>query len=283
VLKTWEGAGYYARARNLHRAAKEIVGRFDSKLPRTVAELRTLPGIGRYTAGAIASIAFRQDAPILDGNVIRVLCRYFNLSDDPKKSATQKSLWAISESLIPHGRAGDFNQAMMELGATVCTPRHPACPACPLKRTCAAKKLGVQAERPVKGAKKKLPHHHIGVGVIWKGNQILIARRFDDDMLGGLWEFPGGKRERGESIEACVKREIKEELGISVRVQDKLATVQHAYSHFTITLHAFHCRYLSGRPRAIECAAWKWVTPSQLARYAFPSANKKIITQLIKK
>ena len=283
VLKTWEGAGYYARAHNLHRAAKEIAGRFGGEIPRTVGELLTLPGIGRYTAGAVASIAFNQNAPILDGNVMRVLCRYFNVADDVRKSETQKELWALSESLIPRGRAGDFNQAMMELGAMVCTPRNPSCKVCPLKRTCIAKKLGVQEQRPVKAAKKKIPHRQIGVGVIWKGKQILIARRFDDDMLGGLWEFPGGKRERGESIEECVKREVKEELGIVVRVEEEFAIVQHAYSHFSITMHAFNCRYVSGRPRAIGCAAWKWVKPSELTQYAFPTANKKIINAMARK
>jgi A/G-specific adenine glycosylase len=280
VLKTWEGAGYYARARNLHRAAKDIVERFGGKIPQAVDELLTLPGIGRYTAGAVASIAFNQNAPIVDGNIIRVLCRYFNIANDAKKSETQKELWALSESLIPRGHAGDFNQSMMELGATVCTPRNPSCDGCPLKRTCAAKKLGVQEDRPVKGEKKKIPHHQIGVGVIWKNRKILIARRFDDAMLGGLWEFPGGKRERGESFEECVQREVKEELEIVVQVDDEFAQVEHAYSHFSITMHAFNCHYVSGRPQAIGCADWKWVKPKELQEYAFPQANRKIIAQL---
>ena len=280
VLKAWEGAGYYARARNLHRAAKEIVERFNGKIPQTVDELLTLPGIGRYTAGAVASIAFNQHAPIVDGNIIRVLCRYFNIEKDAKKSETQKELWTLSESLIPRGHAGDFNQSMMELGATVCTPRNPSCDKCPLKRTCAAKKLGVQKERPVKSEKKKIPHRQIGVGVIWKNGKILIAKRLADAMLGGLWEFPGGKRERGESFEECVQREVKEELGIVVQAENEFARVEHAYSHFSITMHALNCRYVSGTPRAIGCAAWKWVRQEDLPQYAFPQANRKIIAQL---
>ncbi len=280
VLKTWEGAGYYARAHNLHRAAKEIVARFHGKIPSAVKDLLTLPGIGRYTAGAIASIAFNRDAPILDGNVTRVLCRYFNIGGDPKRTETQGQLWKLAEELIPRGRAGKFNQALMDLGATICTPRAPSCAACPVKRNCAAKRLGTQDKLPAKAKKKTKPHKQIAVGIIWKGKKMLIARRFDRDLLGGLWEFPGGHRERGESLAECVVREVREELGIEIAVQDKLAVIDHAYSHFSITLNAFRCRYLRGRPRAIGCATFKWVSPRELTRYAFPAANRKIIAML---
>ena len=187
VLKTWEGAGYYARARNLHRAALEIVTRFGGKIPGTVEELLTLPGIGRYTAGAIASISFHRDAPVLDGNVMRVLCRYFNFASDIQSSKTQKELWQLMEMLLPHGRSGDFNQAMMELGATICAPRNPQCAVCPLKRNCIARQKGIQEKLPTKRAKKKLPHHQVAVGIIWKRGKILIAQRHADDLLGGLW------------------------------------------------------------------------------------------------
>jgi A/G-specific adenine glycosylase len=282
VLKTWEGAGYYARARNLHRAAQEIVARYGGKIPSTVEELLTLPGIGRYTAGAIASIAFHRDAPVLDGNVIRVLCRYFNMASDIKSSRTQKKLWQVMEMLLPHRRAGDFNQAMMELGATVCTPRNPQCVVCPLKRGCIARKKNIQEKLPTKRAKKKLPHHQIGVGVIWKRGKLLIAQRHADDLLGGLWEFPGGHQEKGESLAKCVAREVREELGIKVQVEDEFAVVDHAYSHFSITMHAFACRWLSGQPRALGCARWKWVSPRKLSQYAFPKANRTVIEQLMK-
>jgi A/G-specific adenine glycosylase len=280
VLKAWEGAGYYARARNLHRAAKEIAVRFGGKLPDTVDELLALPGIGRYTAGAIASIAFKRDAPIVDGNVVRVLCRCFNVKSNPKNSTTQKQLWNLAETLLPHGRAADFNQGLMELGATICAPRNPQCAICPLNRICAARRLGLQSKLPAKSQKKKLPHHEIGVGVIWKRGKILIAKRFDRDLLGGLWEFPGGHCENNESLQTCVRREAKEELGIRVKVEKEFAVVDHAYSHFSITMHAFHCRWLSGRPRAIGCAATRWVKPDELEQYAFPRANRKIIAQL---
>ena len=282
VLKTWEGAGYYARARNLHRAAKEIVARFDGKIPGTVEELLTLPGIGRYTAGAIASIAFHRDAPVLDGNVTRVLCRYFKITGDPKGAATQKKLWELVGTLLPQGRAGDFNQALMELGATVCAPRNPQCAVCPFKRGCLARRLNLQEKIPTKRKKKELPHHQVAVGIIWKGKHILIAKRFARDLLGGLWEFPGGHRERRETLKRCVAREVREELGIEIAVKEEFTVVDHAYSHFKITMHAFQCHWLRGRPRAIGCAAWKWIAPRDLARYAFPAANRKIIEQLMK-
>jgi A/G-specific adenine glycosylase len=280
VLKAWEGAGYYARARNLHRAAQAVVARFGGKIPQTVDELLTLPGIGRYTAGAIASIAFNRDAPILDGNVTRVLCRYFNIADDPKSAATQKELWNLAERLLPHGKAGKFNQAMMDLGATVCTPRKPACGTCPLNRGCAARRLGIQERLPAKQKKKVLPHHQVAVGIIWKRGKILIAKRFARDLLGGLWEFPGGHQEKKESLAQCVRREVREELGITVTVEEEFAVIDHAYSHFRITLHAFHCRWRRGHPRALGCAACKWVAPRELSQYAFPAANRRVIEKL---
>lgn len=281
VLKAWEGAGYYARARNLHRAAKEIVTRFGGKIPSNVEELLTLPGIGRYTAGAIASIAFKRDAPVMDGNVTRVLCRYFKIADDPKGTGTQRKLWELAGNLLPRGHAGDFNQALMELGATVCTPRNPQCVACPLKRSCIARRLKMQEKLPSKRKKRKLPHHQVAVGIIWKEKRILIAKRFARDLLGGLWEFPGGHRERNETLEQCVAREAREELGIEIAVGERFATIDHAYSHFTITMHAFHCRWTSGHARAIGCAAWKWIAPRALAQYAFPAANRRIIARLM--
>ncbi len=280
VLKAWEGAGYYARARHLHRAAQEIVAHLGGRIPRTVEALRLLPGIGRYTAGAIASMAYGVDAPALDGNGVRILCRYFGIRDDPRRAPVQRDLWLLLERLLPHGRAGDFNQGLMDLGATVCTPRRPVCAVCPLRRGCAARELGIQEQLPFKRAKKQLPHHEVGLGVIWKANRILIARREPRDLLGGLWEFPGGHREPGETLAGCVRREVWEELRVRVAVGKEFAVIEHGYSHFRVTLHVFHCRYVSGTPQAIGCAAFKWVSPRALSRYAFPAANRKIIEQL---
>lgn len=280
VLKTWEGAGYYARARNLHRTAQVIALERGGKFPRTAAELMELPGIGRYTAGAIASIAFEARAPVVDGNVVRVLCRYFGIREDPKAGATQARLWATAGELLPQKRAGDFNQALMELGATICLPRNPHCLLCPLYKDCFARQDGLQNALPVKRAKQALPHKIIAVGVIHKRGKILIQQRLNEGLLGGLWEFPGGKVEAGESLAECVARECREELGIHVRVGEKITAVDHAFSHFSITLHAFSCEFVTGRIKISSAQKYEWVRPNELEQYAFPAANKKIIAAL---
>ena len=281
VLKVWEGLGYYSRARNLHRAARMVVEQHGGRLPQSAAELRTLPGIGRYTAGAIASIAFGLDEPVLDGNVTRVLCRVFSVRQQPKTAPVQRRLWSLARRLIPAGRAGLFNQAMMDLGATVCVPSGPRCPQCPLRKVCRARARGEQDKLPVKTKRPPLPHQTIVAGVIRKGGRILIDQRNPDGLLGGLWEFPGGKVEPGEGLQDALRREVREELGIEIRVLEPIATVRHAYTHFRITLHAFDCRHVSGRPAPLQCAACKWVGRKDLDRYAFPRANRKIIEALI--
>lgn len=285
VLKTWEGAGYYARARNLHRAAKIVAEERGGKFPRTVKGLLELPGIGQYTAGAIASIAFKKDAPIVDGNVIRVLCRYFGIRDDPKASATQARLWELATELLPQGHAREFNQALMELGATVCLPKNPRCLLCPVSQDCFARQEGLQNALPVKRAKQELPHRIIAAGLIFKHtrgkSQVLIQQRLSEGLLGGLWEFPGGKVEPGEDLASAVAREIREELGIEVTVGEEMIAVDHAFSHFSITLHAFRCEYVSGKIRVTSAQRFKWVTREELELYAFPAANKKIIARLL--
>lgn len=280
VLKCWEGLGYYGRARHMHKAAKRIVRDFDGKVPQTTQELLTLPGVGRYTASAIASIAFGRDEPVLDGNVTRVLCRAFRIRTPPRETNTQRKLWKLARKLMPPGRAGRFNQALMDLGATVCTPRNPGCLVCPLRTLCLARAKGEEQTLPLKAKRKPLPHHDVGVGIVWKGNRILIDRRKPEGLLGGLWEFPGGRRRRGETLEQCVVREIREELGVKVKVRRSLVTVKHAYTHFRITLHAFECDYVSGRPKAIGCAGWTWVELDKLDDYAFPTANRKVTAVL---
>lgn len=281
VLKTWEGLGYYSRARNLHRAAKMIVDDLGGQFPNTVDGLLALPGVGRYTAGAIASIAFDQDAPILDGNVIRVLARVFNISGDVTQHATQRELWALSEQLVPTGQAALWNEGLMELGRRICTPRSPDCERCPIAAFCEARKLGVQEQRPVKTPKAKTPHYDVTAGIIRREDGcMLITQRPTDKMLGGLWEFPGGKREPGETLIECLKREIREELAIEIDVGRQIATVRHGYTHFSITLYAFECQYISGEPQAIDCAAWAWVGLDDLEKYALPVTDRKIIDVL---
>ena len=280
VLKAWEGLGYYSRARNLHRAAEQVVDTLGGELPADADSLRKLPGIGRCTAGAIASIAFGLDEPVLDGNVARVLCRIFRIRDDPKSTANQRKLWSLARTLIPPGKASALNQAFMDLGATVCVPRSPDCPVCPVKSVCEARARNEQTELPAKTKRPAIPHHDVAVGVVWKRGRILIDRRRPQGMLGGMWEFPGGKLRPDESLAECVVREVREELGVKVEVRRRLPAVKHAYTHFRVTLHAFECDYVSGRPKALGCAAWKWVKLDELDRYAFPKGSHKVIELL---
>ena len=282
VLKLWEGLGYYARCRNMHRSAQIIVEKHKGKFPQTLDEVVALPGIGRSTAGAILTFSFGHKHPLLDGNVKRVLCRLYNVDEAPQKSAVEKALWAFSKTLLePTNDPWTHNQAIMELGATVCTPNKPKCEQCPVQSLCDAFSEKTQTERPVKVAKKKTPHHHIGVGVISrKDGRILIQRRPPQGLLGGLWEFPGGKQEDHETVEETVKREITEELEIEVEVGELIAIVKHAYSHFKITLHAYHCCYMSGDPTPRAATDCRWVPLEQLEEYAFPKANKRILDVL---
>jgi len=281
VLKLWEGLGYYSRARNLHKAAREIASRHHGQIPRTRDELLALPGIGRYTAGAIASIAFDEKAPLVDGNVERVLCRVFRIHGSPKDTGIKKRLWSLAEDLLPDSHVGRFNQALMELGSEVCTPRSPRCNDCPLARLCEANRHSEQETLPTRSPKKPLPSHTVVVGVIRRAGRILIDKRKPEGLLGGLWEFPGGKVRPGESLESALHRELREELDIEVEITREIAIVEHAYTHFRVEIHAFECEHVQGEPRPLACAALKWVRPSELDRHAFPAANKKII-QLIK-
>ena len=278
VLKLWEGLGYYARARNLHRAARQVVAELGGRLPDKVAGLIKLPGIGAYTAGAIASIAFGRDAPVVDGNIKRVLCRVYALRGDTHQPKIQHKLWALAEANLPKGKAGRWNEALMELGATVCLPRWPQCDKCPLAKVCRARTLGIQDRLPALAARKPTPHVDVTAAVIrrLRGGRMLIAQRPTGGMLGGLWEFPGGKVERGESLAEGLRREIREELGIEIEVGRPLARVEHAYTHFRITLYAFECSCRSNPVKGV----WRWARLSDLANLAMPSADRKIIAEM---
>jgi A/G-specific adenine glycosylase len=280
LLKVWEGMGYYTRARNLQAAARQIVRDFGGQVPADYQQLLTLPGCGPYTAAAVASIAFNKPVPVLDGNVIRVLCRLFGIWDDPRKQATRQRLRVLAQDLIPKNQAREFNQALMELGALVCTPQSPRCHRCCWSYTCEARQLPSPTVLPVKAQKPAVPHYEIAIGIVWKDSNVLIAQRLNQGLLGGLWEFPGGKREPTESLQHCCAREIREEVGITVRVGQQLATIEHAYSHFRITMHVFQCQYLSGDPEPLACQKVRWVSPNHLKRYPFPAANKILIEQL---
>jgi A/G-specific adenine glycosylase len=282
VLKCWEGLGYYARCRNLHRAAQVVMEQHDGQLPADRKALLSLPGIGPYTAGAILSLAFGQDAAVLDGNVRRVLYRLLALENDPKDKSTRGQLWALAEHCIPPGKAGRFNEALMDLGATVCKPRRPNCSRCPLQPVCRANALGEPERYPPVTRRAPTPHFDVTAGVIWRGDMLLIAQRPLDGLLGGMWEFPGGKREPGESLSECLVRELREELQIEVEVGRQLTVVKHAFTHFRITVHAFECQYRSaGKPERIGVHDWRWVALSELDAFAFPVVDKKIAAMLL--
>lgn len=287
VLKLWEGLGYYARARNLHRAAQEVAAR-GGQMPDQRADLLKLPGIGRYTAGAILSLAFGQAEPAVDGNAARVLSRLADLDQPIDQPATVLQLWDLARALVesaPPGAAGLVNEGIMELGATLCVPATPRCARCPLADLCLAARRGVQNARPVTSPRRRTPHYDVTAGVIWQGephaSRLLIAQRPQTAMLGGLWEFPGGKRQPDdEDLTACLRREIAEELGITIAVGEPITTVRHAYTHFRITLHAFHARHIAGEPQAIGCADWRWVGLDELDAFPFPVTDQKIIAAL---
>jgi A/G-specific adenine glycosylase len=280
VLNLWEGLGYYSRARNLHKAAQIVTEEYGGELPGDVGSLLSLPGIGKYTAGAIASLAFSKDEPAVDGNVKRVLARVFMVEEPVDSTSGEKRIWALTSENIPSGRAGDYNQALMELGAKVCTPRNPDCAHCPIKEDCKAHAAGRQADLPVKKPKVKIPHHNVAAAVIRKGKRVLIAQRPQDDMFGGMWEFPGGKQEEGETLQTCLKREIKEELGVKIKVSEEIGVFKTTYSHFRVTLYAFECKLSSGRPRSIQVDDFRWVPLDALEDFPMSKLDRLISQQL---
>ena len=277
VRLKWQGLGYYSRARRLHEAAQMLVGQ---PWPRSLEGWMALPGIGRTTAGSILSSAFNASLPILDGNVKRVLAR---LTAHPRPPARDEALfWSWSEALLDPLRPRDTNQALMDLGATLCTPRSPSCERCPLQLHCAAYASGDPCRWPVTDAPKSLPFQVIGVGVVLNAaGEVLIDQRLEEGLLGGMWEFPGGKQELGETIETCIVRELKEELAIAVTVGEELITVDHAYSHKKLRFVVHLCSWVSGEPQPLASQQVRWVRPEDLANYPFPAANTKIIAALL--
>ena len=294
LMRAWEGLGYYARARNLRRAARRLVDAADADrpaaLPTSVEELRALPGVGPYTAGALASIAFGRPEPAVDGNARRVLARLFDIAQPTPVALDEaaRGLIAAADSEPAAGtmsagtsRAGELNQAIMDLGGAICTPRSPDCGACPLSTHCLAFARVTVNERPPRKTRRTLPHHDIGVAVVWRADgRLLIQRRPAEGLLGGLWEFPGGKVKPGELPAAAAARETREETGLQVGIRGPAGRVEHAYSHFRITLHAFHADVTGGSLRDGGREPRAWVEPSGLTRYAFPAANRRIIEGL---
>ena len=274
VLNLWEGLGYYSRARNLHTAARIVVEQYNGQLPRDLDALRKLPGIGRYTVGAIASIAFGMDEPALDANIRRVLARAFDISQPAESPAGEKILWELAVKHLPKGEAGDYNQALMDLGAAICLPKNPRCLICPVMKLCKARELGIQEKRPVLKPRKKIPHYIHAAAVIEKNGRVLLAKRPSQGLLGGMWEFPNARID-GDPAKELTKA-IQTATRLRVRRKEALKTVEHAYSHFSVTVHPFRCVLTS----ILGSQNLKWVRVGELEDYPMGRIDRQIARQL---
>ncbi len=276
VLTTWEGLGYYSRARNLHRAAKIIAEKFIGQLPRDLTELRSLPGIGRYTVGAIASMAFGMDEPTLDGNLRRVFARLFDVREFADSPVGEKILWELAAQNLPKGKAGDYNQALMDLGATICLPKNPRCLLCPLMEICEARKNGTQELRPVMKPKKAVPHYVQAAAVILQRGRVLLAQRPSEGLLGGMWEFPNGRVEHDPAKK--LTKVLNAAHKLRVKRKEEVGVIQHAYTHFKVTVHAFQCEPVS-IPKSKNL---KWLRVTVLGDYPMGKVDRQIADKLLK-
>jgi A/G-specific adenine glycosylase len=284
VLRFWEGLGYYSRARNLLKAAREIVSRHAGVVPDDAKALGALPGVGSYTAGAVLSIAYNRDVPAVDANVERVLARFLDIALSPKEPGAKPYFTELAASLIPAGQARDFNQALMEFGALVCTPRDPACATCPLAGDCKALAAATVEDRPALPAAKPAVHIGMGTAVIMHQGLFFVQRRNPGGAWAGLWEFPGGQMEPGEEPEQTALREVAEETGFTVRALGKLAVIKHSYTRYRVTMHAYLAGFPEGEepPEPVLTAATscRWVSFETLSHLAFPTAMRKLIQSM---
>ncbi|MFZ7111122.1 MAG: A/G-specific adenine glycosylase [Desulfatiglandales bacterium] len=278
VLKVWENLGYYSRARHMHAAAGEIVGHLNGRFPSSAQDLQRLPGIGTYTASAVMSFAFGDSVPTVDGNFKRVLSRVFAIRESIEKVSIRRLIYAIAAELVPPGDSSGFNQGLMDLGATLCLPRRPSCGNCPLQDLCLAFQRGIQETLPVKSKRPPLPHRVMTAAVVRDaGRRLLVVQRPFRGLLGGLWKFPGGERRPREGLEQALERSVRDELGISIKAQEAIASVSHTFTHFRMTLHAWRCVLTAGSPRALGCMDWQWITWDGLSHGAFSRADRKIM------
>jgi len=282
VLKLWEGLGYYSRARNLHKAAQIVMDQHGGTLPTSTEALLTLPGIGPYTARAIASIAFQQDECVVDANVERVVSRLYDIEQPIKSRQTQEEVGKFAHRLLPKGRARDFNQALMEFGSLVCSPRNPACAGCCLAECCLARKNGVQEDRPVIVKAPSPIYISMATGVLIHDGRILTQKRLADDIWGNLWEFPGGVVETGETPGQAVVREYLEETGLIVNHPEPIASFKHSFTRYRVTLHAFRVTLLSSPEELTLKAAQehRWAGWSEIMKLAFPAGHRKLVRHL---
>jgi len=274
VLSQWEGLGYYSRARNLHKAARLVMKQHSGQLPKDIQLLRSLPGIGRYTAAAIASIAFGLDEPTLDGNLRRVLARVFDVTEPADSPDGERILWNLAAGNLPPGRAGDYNQALMDLGATICLPKNPRCLICPLMEMCTARQNGTQGLRPVLRAKREVPHKVYAVAVIARRGRVLLALRPPGGLLGGMWEFPNGQVS-GEPAQGLAAA-LRAGYGLKVRRKEALVTIDHAYTHFSLTSHVYRCELVS----ISDGRNLRWIRVGELDSYPMGRIDRQIARKL---
>ena len=281
VYASWTGLGYYSRARNLKAAAETIMDEYDGRLPNTAEDLRKLKGIGRYTAGAVASIAFDREEPLVDGNVIRVFSRLLGIREDSSARSVVEGLWSVAAELVRGPRPGDLNQALMELGATLCTPRNPDCQICPIRRHCDAHAKGDAESLPIKKKRtKQKPMRAVGAW-IERGGRILVVRRPEKGLMAGLWELPGGEIDPGEEGKDRVREVLLCKLGLATHGHQWVGSVEHIFTHRRLQLEVFRCVAEKGaRVRLEGFVAHQWTQPSQLLKRAHAGSTRKALTLL---
>jgi len=278
VLRLWEGLGYYRRARGLHASAQQIVAEHGGRFPRDVATLQTLPGIGRYTAGAIVSIAFDQRAPILEANTIRLFARLIGYREDPTKSAGQKILWQTAEEVLPRKEIARFNQALMELGSLVCKPTNPNCDACPAAALCVTNETGAQESIPLTTKKVKFTDVSEAVVVVRKHGQVLVRQCAQGERWEGLWDFP---RFAIESEGPLFVREeliakVQEQTGVTIKPGGLIKTIKHGVTRYRITLECYEAKFTAGRLRSSAAKRLRWCSPTELHDLPLSSTGRKL-------
>jgi A/G-specific adenine glycosylase len=280
VLHHWQGLGYYRRARDLHRAAQLLVQRHDAILPTDASAIRALPGFGRYTANAVLSQAYEMRLPILEANSVRLLCRLHAIEDDPKSAATQKRLWSLAEESLPKRNVGDFNQALMELGALVCTPTEPRCGKCPLALDCEAHRLGIVDRVPLKSARPRIEEVREVAVVVRKKHEVLLVQRPATGRWAEMWEFPHVELTDGESAIPAAEA-LLDRLGIVADLGEPIRTIRHGVTRFRITLTCLAAEHRSGRFRAGLYPRGIWLAPERLAEYPVSTPQRKLANSLV--
>ena len=278
LLKLWEGLGYYRRCQNFYQASKIIVEDYEGVVPSDYESFKALPGVGDYTAGAVLSISFGTPIPAIDGNVKRVMARLYGFKHLTRYNTT--IIYKAISKTLKNVNPSDFNQGLMELGALICTSESPKCFKCPISKNCSAYQSGNPTNYPKKKVKRAIPHFDVVTAIIWRGDTFYIQKRSEDKMLGGLWEFPGGKVENGETLELALIRELREECNFTARILKKATSINHRYSHYSITMHCYYCE--EKHDKIVSFKNSNWIKKNQISQYSFPKANHKVFNFLDK-